>query len=55
MIDCVRPYATAALTALTLWCEVAAGQEPAKPAGRDETQELAKQAQNPIANLISVP
>ena len=41
--------------ALTLWCGVAAGQEPTKPAGRDDTQELAKQAQNPIANLISVP
>ena len=40
---------------MTLWCGVAAGQEPTKPAGRDETQELAKQAQNPIANLISVP
>ena len=47
--------AVAAIPALTLWCGVAAGQEPAKPAGRDDTQELAKQAQNPIADLISVP
>ena len=55
MIPRHRPRAIAAIVAVTLWCGVAAGQEPAKPAGRDETQELAKQAQNPIANLISVP
>ena len=30
-------------------------RSPAKLAARDDTQELAKQAQNPIANLISVP
>ena len=55
MVPRHRPRAVAAIVALTLWCGVAAGQEPTEPAGRDETQELAKQAQNPIANLISVP
>ena len=35
---------------------VGAAQEPARPAPTgDNAQELAKQAQNPIANLISVP
>ena len=53
MIEGHRSRAAAGAIALTLWCGVAAGQEPAKPG--DDTQELAKQAQNPIANLISVP
>ena len=49
----IRRLAISAIIALT---GGAAAQEPTKPPeARDETQELAKQAQNPIANLISVP
>ena len=56
MVPRHRPRAIAAIVASTLCCGVAAGQEPTKPPeARDDTQELAKQSQNPIANLISVP
>ena len=38
-----------------LRCGIAAAQEPTKLSAAPTTQALAKQAQNPIANLISVP
>ena len=51
-----RPLSVAAAWPRPLLSTVAAGQEPTKlPEARDDTQDLAKQAQNPIANLISVP
>ena len=53
-----KPIRWLAISAIIALTGGAAAQEPTKPtepAGRDETQELAKQAQNPIANLISVP
>ena len=53
----MRALGTAALIALaTLAAGGASAQAPAAPgAAREDAQELAKQAQNPIANLISVP
>jgi hypothetical protein len=45
----------AAFAALLL-SDLAVAEEPAKPPeAKDDTQALAKEAQNPIANLISVP
>lgn len=43
----------AAIAVVLLVASATAAEPPAKPG--DDTQELAKQAQNPIANLISVP
>ena len=56
-----RPAVRPALPAATIvgaafLASFAAAQEPARPAAAgDATQDLAKQAQNPIADLISVP
>ncbi|MGE3291237.1 MAG: neuromedin U [Geminicoccaceae bacterium] len=50
-----RSWVTAGILLLTLCSGVAVGQEEAKTPSEEETRELAKQAQNPIANLISVP
>lgn len=56
MITPLRAIWPSVVTLYILSLATAAAQEPARPAAaHDDTQELAKQAQNPIANLISVP